>query len=171
LILNKHELEIINIYGRMFALRRSKNFGRIFALLQLKAKTEKNGLDQHQIMNLLNNHFPERENISVSTVSRTLSKMTQAEYCKYKEGKRGKRKYYSHGSFKDLWEDRIEQNFREFEILITDLNKIKKNLLKEESQGDDDLLNFLKDILMMYEAILELYQDFILMVKERLSEI
>ncbi|MFX0061077.1 MAG: hypothetical protein ACFFC7_02745 [Candidatus Hermodarchaeota archaeon] len=63
LILNKHEMEFIEFYGKTLASHGSpETLGQIFALLTLYARNPENGLNQQEIAPIIDTH--------VSTVSR-----------------------------------------------------------------------------------------------------
>jgi hypothetical protein len=86
--------------------------------------------------------------------------MSQAEYCKYSEGKRGKRRYYSHTSFKELTLDRLNYNYREFDGIIRKVESIQDKIKRDNSKTNQEILDFLNGMLIMYNIILELYKEF-----------
>ncbi|MHA2224685.1 MAG: hypothetical protein ACXAC8_05750 [Candidatus Hodarchaeales archaeon] len=155
----------------MFEIRRSFNFGRIFALMYLKARTKEKGLDQQQITTIINGNFPQK--VSVSTVSRTLSKMVKSKYCDYtEESGRGKRKYFAKTNFTDLAIERIQINIEEGRNLVRSLEEIAEII-----QAEDDPVNYrqlfetINELKTMYLVTQELYEDFLHRAQERLKRL
>jgi DNA-binding transcriptional regulator GbsR (MarR family) len=159
--LTEPEKSFVDVYGKMFALRRSKNFGRIFALILLKAKIPEQGLEQQEIAQIIRNNF--NDTISVSTVSRILNKMLVGNYCNYTEekGKRSKRKYFSSMDFKQLAIERLTNNIKEGEYLMNKLNEIKKEIATDQiNDQNSNLVSSIDSLISVYSVILDLYEDF-----------
>ncbi|MFW9777702.1 MAG: hypothetical protein ACFFE8_02530 [Candidatus Heimdallarchaeota archaeon] len=117
-------------------------------------------MNQQEIASYLNNNF--HKQVSVSTISRTLKKMYQAKYCSYQEESTGRRirKYYAHGSIKDLSIKRFRYSIRESHTLMQELEKIEQDMLNENPPGSEQLLKTIIDLRKMYAILNEIFEDF-----------
>ncbi|WP_455463335.1 hypothetical protein [Candidatus Hodarchaeum mangrovi] len=168
--LSKYEKKFIELYGDLFTLReRSKNFGRIFSLLILKATEENHGLTQDQIVECLikNGLVP---NISQSTVSRTLKQLRKNQYCQsVGHNVREKQKYFTKKSFHDLAFDLIQRNIVDGKKVIISMNDLKNEIpdeLKDQSETQN-LLFKIEDIVDYFEFITQVYLDLLEKNKDR----
>ena len=153
----------------MFALRRSTNFGRVFALLLLRATNSSQGLEQDQIAETLTRNF--NESVSVSTISRVLNQMIIGGYCNYTEekGKRSKRKYYYAGTTKQLAIERIASQRKEGMKLIEMLKEIKKETLNANDNDQNSyLITSIDSLVTLYDVTFDLYMELEKKMKERL---
>ncbi len=156
--LSNHEKEFLNLYGKIFELRRSNNFGRIFALFMLRARSEENGLDQQEIVNYFDTNFP-KNSLSISTVSRILKKMEQGKYCDSSPSEGRKRKYFAKVNFSQLTIERITYNIEEGENLIRNLQRLKESLPKEESSRNPGFIDMVENLEQVYEVITDFYKE------------
>ena len=172
-ILLDHEKRFLELYGKAFELRRSRNFGRIFALLSLKASTEEKGLDQQDIVKFINNNVKDdKEKISISTVSRTLNKMEKSKYCSSTPSSgKGRRKYYSGINFSKLAIDRIEVNVREGSNLLKELDNLKNSLPSDDSDQFKEFIVLVDNLKQVYEVVTKYYEDLLLRITDRMNEI
>jgi DNA-binding transcriptional regulator GbsR (MarR family) len=139
--LTKHEKKYIKMIGEKFSIHgKYETVGRIYALLNLKAKTPNNALNQQEIAHLIGK--------SVSTVSRTLKNMVSAGYCDYvlenNEQDRAERKYHAKRDFKDFILARFTQSLREWDHLKRELTELTDSISMEESQENQTLLREIK---------------------------
>ena len=164
-----YEKRFLELYGRVFELRRSQNFGRIFALLSLKADTEDKGLDQQEIVKYINMNF-KNSKISVSTVSRTLTKMEKSRYCSSTPSSgKGGRKYFCEVGFTKLVLDRIEVNVREGEDLIKKLGDLKRDIPSEDQEKSKEFIQLIDHLKHVYEVISQYYDDLFQKISSELS--
>ncbi|NHJ02950.1 MAG: hypothetical protein EAX86_12510 [Candidatus Heimdallarchaeota archaeon] len=168
--LSEHEKEFLTLYGKIFEIRRSNNFGRIFALLTLKARFVENGLDQQEIVDYFNTNFP-NNSISVSTVSRILAKMERSKYCESIPSQARKRKYFTQANFSQLTIERISYNIKEGEDLILKLQKLANNLTDDEKTKNPYLIDVIKNLEQVYEIITEYYKVSLQKIIHQLEEI
>ncbi|MFW9993565.1 MAG: helix-turn-helix domain-containing protein [Candidatus Odinarchaeota archaeon] len=170
--LTEYEKAFISLYSQLFALRRSKNFGRIFTLLFIKARYPERGLDQQEIASYITNNF---EQVSVSTVSRTLNKMAEQKYIDFIEEKgnygRKRQKYFSRASFKEVAMDRLKYNIEEGTYFLAKLEKLKSSIPAEELEGNQELLEFLDQLKEIFEIITELYRTMNVRMKEKFKDL
>lgn len=139
--LTKHEKKYIKMIGEKFSIHgKYESVGRIYALLNLKAKTPETALNQQEIAHLIGK--------SVSTVSRTLKNMVAAGYCNYvlenNEQDRAERKYHAKRDFKDFILARFTQSLREWDHVKNELAELTDSIPKEESQENQTLLKEIK---------------------------
>lgn len=166
-----HEKRFLELYGRVFELRRSQNFGRVFALLSLKANTEEKGLDQQEIGKYINMNFKESK-ISISTVSRTLTKMEKSRYCSSTPSSgKGGRKYFCEVGFTKLVLDRIEVNVREGEDLIKKLDDLKRDIPPDGQEKYEEFIHLIDHLKHVYEVISQYYDDLFQRISSELSNI
>ena len=159
-------------------MRRSKNFGRIFALLSLKANSEERGLDQQEISSYLNKNLRNKDKpttkkksvVSLSTISRTLNKMEQAKYCNSSPSS-GRRKYYTSVSFKQLTLDRMKYNIQETVEAVNELHKLQDRIFVDESKDNTVLLEVLDNLVVVYGALVENYQDLLDKFEEKFKDL
>ena len=171
-----YEKRFLELYGKVFELRRSQNFGRIFALLSLKANTEEKGLDQQEIVKYINNNFKEpksaKDIISVSTVSRTLTKMEKSRYCSSTPSSgKGGRKYFCEVGFTKLVLDRIEVNVREGEDLIKKLDDLKRDIPSDGQENSKEFTKLIDHLKHVYEVISQYYDDLFQRISSELRDI
>jgi DNA-binding PadR family transcriptional regulator len=158
--LNSHERQLIHLLGNIFTIHgRSKNFGFTFAILQLKAPDEADGLDQEMIQRYIETNF---HPVSISTISRILNQLTEQEYCDYVEERthnygRKRMKFFRKTSLKKVLLDRIDYAIQEFDAISTQLEKIKADALTDASNNSDliSLITYLQDV---YSLSKKLYQ-------------
>jgi len=168
--LSDHEKEFLDLYGKIFELRRSYNFGRIFALFMLRARSAENGLDQQEIVNFFNTNFP-KNSLSISTVSRILAKMEQGRYCDSIPGKGRKRKYFAKMKFSQLTIERITYNIKEGEELIKNLQKLKESLPPEDKSNNPAFIEVLENLEQVYAIITDYYRESLESVVNKLTKI
>ncbi|MHA2276847.1 MAG: hypothetical protein ACXAC2_13825 [Candidatus Kariarchaeaceae archaeon] len=171
-----HEKRFLELYGKVFELRRSHNFGRIFALLSLKANTEGKGLDQQEIVKYINMNFKDSKNskdiISVSTVSRALTKMEKSKYCSSTPSSgKGGRKYFCEVGFSKLVLDRIEVNVREGENLVQQLDNLKKGISPDDHEKFKDFINHIDNLKQVYQVVSQYYDDLFQKISAEISKI
>ena len=168
-----HEKRFLELYGTVFELRRSRNFGRIFALISLKASTEEKGLDQQDIVKYINNNVnDDKEKISLSTVSRTLTKMEKSKYCSsIPSSGKGRRKYFSGINFSELALDRIRVNVREGSNLLNELDKLKNELPSDNSDEFNEFISLINSLAQVYEVVTQYYGDLLIRISDQLDKI
>ena len=181
-LLLEHEKRFLEIFGEVFQLRRSENFGLIFALLSLRARTKERALDQQDIVKFINLNFkktndPLKDKISLSTVSRTLNQMEMGNYCfsipsqtikgKNRVTGRGRRLYYSDSNFSKLVVDRLNANIEMGIKLIETLTSIRKDSpLREEFNEFREIIDDFKNV---YEVTNEYYKDVLVKISKDLG--
>lgn len=168
--LSEYEKKFIELYGDLFTLReRSKNFGKIFSLLILKATEENQGLSQNQIVDcLIENGLV--TTISQSTVSRTLKLLQKNQYCQFVgDNVREKFKYFTKKSFHNLAFDLIQRNIMEGKKVITSMNDLKNEIPDElkDQRETQNLLYKIEDIVDYFEFITHVYLDLLEKNKDR----
>jgi len=167
--LTNPEKEFIDLLGHAFEKRRSYNFGRIFALLSLKADSIEKGLDQQQIFEIINSNFSENK-LSISTVSRVLKSLEQSNYCESIPTENRRRKYFTTSSFKELILTRLSQNFIEWKKLAEDLNKLKANISPEDTENAS-LLTLVSTFHLIYQIIVEDYEKLMSSISKRIQNL
>ena len=171
--LSKHEKELIIMLGDTFAIHgRSKNFGLVFALLQLKALNEEQGLDQETIQGFIETNF---KPVSVSTISRILNLLTSQGYCDSIEERtedhgRKRLKFFRKGSFKKLFENRINYSILEFERISKTLKMIKKSALNDDKTENKELVELIDYLNEFYVISKRIYEQIKKMTQEELSK-
>ncbi|MHA2296393.1 MAG: hypothetical protein ACXAEU_08355 [Candidatus Hodarchaeales archaeon] len=172
--LTEPEKEFLAIYAGLFAIHgRSKNFGRIFALLNLKARSPDTGLDQKQIAAYITQNFTP---VDVSTVSRILKKMEQQSFCNFKEEKhphsnRNRHRYFAKTSFKDLLIGRLHASIKEANGMIGELDKLKGKVSDDETSKNQDLLELVYYLERLYNLSVKLYNKFAVMTAEEFQDL
>ena len=139
--LTNYEKKYIKMIGEKFSIHgKYESVGRIYALLNLKAKKPEDALNQQEIARLIGK--------SVSTVSRTLKNMVASGYCDYvlvnNEQDRAERKYHAKRDFKDFILARFTQSLREWDHMKKELSDLTDSIPKEESQENQFLLKEIK---------------------------
>ena len=172
--LNEHEKQLLIMIGDTFAIHgRSKNFGLVFALLQLKALNKEQGMDQETIQGYIETNF---KPVSVSTISRILNQLTSQEYCDSIEERtedhgRKRLKFFRKGSFKKLFENRINYNILEFEGISNRLKMIKKSALNDNKSENKELLELIDYLNEFYTITKKIYERIKKMTQEELSSL
>ena len=171
-ILLEHEKRFLEIYSEVFQLRRSTNFGIIFALLCLKARTKETALDQQDIVNFINHNFKNTNNskkdkISLSTVSRALNQMETDNYClstpskiiqgKGKTSGRGRRLYYTDSNFERLVIERLNANVKMGLKLITILTDLRNDA--PSTKEFDEFREIIDNFKRVYEVTTKYYDE------------
>ncbi len=163
------EKRFIEFLGHAFEIRRSYNFGRIFALLILRADTQEKGLDQQQILEKINSNFSKNK-ISISTVSRVLKSLELSNYCESIPTENRRRKYFTTSSFKELTLMRLSQNFIEWKKFTEDLNLIKTSISPKDTNSAS-MLTLVGTIHLIYQIIVEDYEKLLKSVSERIQNL
>ncbi|NHI94918.1 MAG: hypothetical protein EAX96_20685 [Candidatus Lokiarchaeota archaeon] len=172
--LNDHEKQLLSMLGDTFAIHgRSKNFGLVFAILQLKALNEGQGLDQETIQGYIETNF---KPVSVSTISRILNQLTNQGYCDSIEERtedhgRKRLKFFRKESFKKLFENRINYSILEFEGISTKLNLIKNDILKINNNENEELLELIDYLNEFYRISKKIYEQIKKMSQEELRSL
>lgn len=135
--LTKYEWQYINIIGKRFGVQgRSEVMGQIFALLNLRAPTPETAMSQRMISKLLDS--------SISTVSRTLKKLSKGDYCSYilevNEEERSERRYHAIYDYKDFILARFRKTLKEPDPLVDDLKHLSQSIPNNKANENKHLL-------------------------------
>ncbi|MFX0061893.1 MAG: hypothetical protein ACFFC7_06865 [Candidatus Hermodarchaeota archaeon] len=165
--LTVYEKKYIELFGKLYEKRgQTKALGQVYAVLAYKAQSPENGLEQQEIAAMVDR--------SVSAVSRLLNKLVEMKFCNFVEemdkGRR-KRKYYMTVSFKEIAIGRFYQIIKDNLFLREELEKIPKNLPKEEIDENKELIEFLERMLTMIDKMNEFYKKAIGFVEELLDNL
>ncbi|MFX0092486.1 MAG: hypothetical protein ACFFBD_12050 [Candidatus Hodarchaeota archaeon] len=163
-------MKFIKVYGENRRVK-SANYGRIFALLLLKARSPESGLDQQQIKMALTEYI---EKISVSTVSRTLADMEKSKLCKSEEETiyKARKKYYIERSLKRFSLEKMDRLKEDTVDFMEKIHKIKENISVEESKEIENqrLLERIMEVNCTLQTELEIIERLIKETGIRLKE-
>ncbi len=110
--------------------------------------------------------------ISVSTVSRTLTKMEKSKYCSSTPSSgKGGRKYFCEVGFTKLVLDRIELNIREGVDLIQKLDKLKKEIPSADHEKFKDFIRLVDHLKHVYEIISQYYDNLFQKIAAEISNL
>jgi len=156
----------------MFKIRgRSENFGRIFALITLRARTSDTALTQEAISRILSFNFPNSP-VSVSTTFRSLTYLCENRYCDYREGYYKKREYFLvQHNITGLSVQRIKYQQDLVFQFLEELNEIKTKIMERGINDSNNILSLLNQFIDEYEVIGEIYKEFLIRIQKELGDL